>query len=185
MNVLSILGSPKKKGNTAILLEYYLRGIKDNQDNVIINCVFLQEKNIEPCRGCYTCVNTGNNCVIQDDMQNLYDLIKETDVLIFATPVYWWSVTSQLKKFIDRLCPISPKNLKGKKFVLLMTYGSAPPNPGPGMVKDMIREICNYFEMDFVQSYSTCTEECLPVAKNKDAQMDAYNLGKDLIMNFV
>ncbi len=79
--------------------------------------------------------------MIDDDMQDLYTKLKDADAFIFATPIYWWSITAQLKKFIDRLCPpITSRDLEGKKFALLMTYGAAPPNRGPEMVTDMFEE---------------------------------------------
>ncbi|MDD2439489.1 MAG: flavodoxin family protein [Methanosarcinaceae archaeon] len=143
---------------------------------------FCRKKTFEPCRGCYTCVETKGGCVIQDDMHILYQKIIAADALVFATPIYWWSITAQLKTFVDRFCPLSSEDLKGKKFVLLMTYGAALPNSGPEMVENMFKEIINNFEMDFVQVYSTCTEEYLPVAENKDAQDTVYDLGKNLFV---
>ena len=180
MKILAVQGSPKKKGNTALLLDHYLLGVKENHRDVDVDRVFLQEKNIKPCRGCYTCVETKGDCVIKDDMQELYQKIIEADVLIFATPVYWWSITAQLKTFVDRFCPLNTDDFKGKKFVLLMTYGAALPNSGPEMVQSMFKEIWNHYQVNFVQSYGTCTEEYLPVAENKQAQDAAYELGKAL-----
>lgn len=180
MRVLAVLGSPKKKGNTALLLEHYLRGFKENHRDVEIDQVFLQEKQIEPCRGCYTCIEKNSSCVIEDDMQELYSRIIAADVLIFATPIYWWSISAQLKTFVDRFCPLTIEDLKGKKFVLLMTYGMAQPNTGPQMVEDMFQEIWDHFQVDFAQTYSTCTEQYIPVAENKEAQEAAYELGKTL-----
>jgi multimeric flavodoxin WrbA len=177
MKVLAVQGSPKKKGNTALLLEHYLRGVEENHRNVEINRVFLQEKNIAPCTGCYTCIEKNSSCVIEDDMQELYDKIIEADLLVFATPVYWWSISAQLKTFVDRFCPLSVEDFKGKKFVLLMTYGMARPNTGPEMVENMFKEIWDHFEVDFAQTYSTCTEQYLPVAENKEAQDAVYELG--------
>ena len=181
MNLLALLGSPKEKGNTALLLDHYLRGVKECDKSARVETVFLHGKDIHPCTGCYTCVDTGGTCVIDDDMQDLYTKLKEADVFIFATPIYWWSITAQLKKFIDRMCPITSRDLEGKKFVLLMTYGAAPPNRGPEMVTDMFKEIWHSFKVDFVHVYSTCTEDYLPVSENEKAQRDAYELGKDLV----
>lgn len=183
MKILAVQGSPKKKGNTALLLNHYLRGVEDNHRDVEINRVFLQEKNIEPCRGCYTCVETKDSCVIKDDMQGLYDKIVEADVLIFATPVYWWSISAQLKTFVDRFCPLNVEDFEGKKFVLLITYGMALPNTGPEMVESMFKEIWDHFKVDFAQIYSTCTEQYLPVAENKEAQEAVYELGKVIVSN--
>lgn len=61
-----------------------------------------------------------------------------------------------------------------------MTYGMAQPNTGPQMVEDMFREIWGHFDVDFAQSYGTCTEQYLPVAENKRAQEDVYRLGNTI-----
>ncbi|HZK18601.1 MAG TPA: flavodoxin family protein [Clostridia bacterium] len=180
MRVLAIQGSPRKKGNTALLLKHYLHGVEKSQPDVEIDRVFLQEKNITPCTGCYTCVNQKTSCIINDDMQELYGKIVDADLLVFATPIYWWSISAQLKTFIDRFCPLNVADFKGKKFALLMTYGMAQPNTGPQMVEDMFREIWGHFDVDFAQSYGTCTEQYLPVAENKRAQEDVYRLGNTI-----
>ncbi len=180
MKVLAIQGSPRKKGNTALLLEHYLSGLEENHSDVEIERVFLQEKDIAPCTGCYTCINEESSCIIDDDMQGLYGRIIEADLLIFATPIYWWSISAQLKVFVDRFCPFTIEDFKDKKFVLLMTYGNLLPNTGPKMVEDMFREIWDYFELDIVQTYSVCTDQYLPVAENREAQKAVYELGKKI-----
>ncbi|CEO90515.1 flavodoxin family protein [Syntrophaceticus schinkii] len=134
MKVLAVQGSPKKKGNTALLLEHYLRGVEENHRNVEINRVFLQEKNIAPCTGCYTCIEKNSSCVIEDDMQELYGKIVEADLLIFATPVYWWSISAQLKTFVDRFCPLSVEEFQRQKVCSAddLWYGTTKYRPRDG-----------------------------------------------------
>ena len=102
MKTLSILGSPKKRGNTATVLNEYLRGAQENP-NTHNQTVFLQSKNIKPCTGCDACKKDLTTCIIEDDMQQLYESIREADVLVFATPIYWWGMSAQLKTFLDRM----------------------------------------------------------------------------------
>jgi len=183
MKVFSALGSPNKKGNTAALLNEYLKGVNENHENVENTSVFLQEKDIKACRGCNACKNGLGNCVIKDDMQQLYKEIKEADIIIFATPVYWWNMTAQLKTFIDRMYALDfEKVFLGKKFTLLMTYGGANPNSGAMIVKKNLEEIVSFLGMDFVHKYGVSTGDYreYPVDKNIEALSDVYNLGKAL-----
>lgn len=99
MKVLGIFGSPRKGGNTEILLEEFLRGAKD-QDAEIIR-IYLVELNISPCRECHGCDNTGQ-CIVLDDMQKLYPLLMDADVVVLASPVFFYGVTGWVKSFIDR-----------------------------------------------------------------------------------
>lgn len=178
MKVLAIQGSPRKNGNTATLLKHYLQGIEKNHSNVEIKLIDVAEKNIQSCKGCQGCRNSQRKCVINDDMQEIYPHILEADLLILATPIYWWSITSQAKQFLDRFYAInSGNNFKGKKFILLMTYAGEDPNSGAEIIKNMFNEICDYLEIDFIQSYGVCTGEVL-VQDNPKVQDDVYNLGR-------
>ena len=138
MKVLALLGSPRKNGNTSLLLDEYLRGIKDSNKDAEITKVFLQEKNIHSCAACEACRNINiGQCAIKDDMQELYPLFRQADVVVYATPIYWWSVSAQLKAFMDRCYALGSieDSFAGKKAVLLMTYGGELPNNGPELVK--------------------------------------------------
>ena len=100
MKIVTFLGSPRKKGNTARLLKEFLKGVSE-KSGITTNQVYLQENKILGCTGCGYC-NTSTGCRLEDDMQNIYPILKEADLLVFATPVYWWSMSSQLKALIDR-----------------------------------------------------------------------------------
>lgn len=180
MKVLALLGSPKRHGNTSLLLEEYLRGIKASHKDADITKIFLHEKDIQNCTACGTCHNiTIGQCAIMDDMQELYPLFRQADMVIYATPIYWWSISTQLKAFMDRCYALG--NLKdsysGKKAALLMTYGGELPNKGPELVKTAFEEICDYKEMDLIHVYGVCTDEYMPVAENTKALMDVYEMG--------
>lgn len=179
MNVLSVLGSPRRNGNTAVLVQEYLKGIlSHNKDNKIKE-IFLQEKNIQCCRACDACKDPKNNiCVIDDEMKDMYLLIEEADIIIFSTPVYWWSMSAQLKIFIDRIYGMgNKKRLMDKKVVLLMTYGGELPNNGPCLVENTFKEISNFLSMDFLYSYGVCTGNGISAKDNTDALKQVFKLG--------
>ena len=180
MKIFSALGSPNKNGNTATLLAQYLRGVKENHNDIEYSNVFLQEKNIRGCRGCNACKKALDTCVIEDDMQILYEEIKNSDIIVFATPVYWWSMTSQLKTFIDRLYAIKFDIFKGKEVVLLMTHGGTEEDSGAKIVQNSVEQMSEYLEMKFTEWYGVSTGE-IAVSDNEKALEEVYELGKRLI----
>ena len=99
MNVLIILGSPRKHGNSEILARHVGESIK--KSGGAVDFIRLNSLNISPCQGCGGCDKTGI-CVIKDDMTELYTRVDVADALLLVSPVYFYGVTAQCKGFIDR-----------------------------------------------------------------------------------
>lgn len=106
MKITVFNGSPRaEKGNTHIITEAFLRGAAS--DGAQTETVFLAQKDIHPCTGCYACwMKTPGRCIFDDDMTGLIDLFLSSDLVIFASPVYVDNVTGILKNFVDRLIPV-------------------------------------------------------------------------------
>ena len=100
--VLIISASPRKGGNSDLLCEQFLLGAKEAGHNV--EKIFLRDHKINYCLGCGVCNNT-HKCVQKDDMKALLDKMVEADVIVLATPVYFYTMDAQLKTFIDRCVP--------------------------------------------------------------------------------
>ncbi len=105
MKVLAINSSPRMdKGNTALILNPFLEGMKEGGAEVEL--FYTRKLNINPCTGEFNCwLKTPGKCYQNDDMNILYPKIAEADVMVFATPVYVDGVTGPMKNFIDRLLP--------------------------------------------------------------------------------
>lgn len=97
--VVGIYGSPRKGGNTDLLLDSALKGCQEQGDDV--KKVYVRDLHIAGCSGCDGCAKTGI-CVIQDDMQDIYTLMDDADVIILSSPIFFYGVTSQIKALIDR-----------------------------------------------------------------------------------
>lgn len=178
MKIGAFLGSPRRNGNTAQLLREFLRGAAENKDTAVEE-VFLQEKRIYNCTACEGC-KTSTGCVINDDMQKLYPIIKEADILVFAMPIYWWSMPGQMKTFVDRFYGLKKNERSGKKAFVLMTYGGAMPNSGPELVERTFRDIFDYIDIDLVKVYGVCTDEYIPVEENVVALREVYEIGASI-----
>ncbi|MGM0641269.1 MAG: flavodoxin family protein [Thermotogota bacterium] len=100
MKVIGIVGSKRKKGNTATLMNEALKAI--NKQGIETEIIFLDDYEIKGCNGCEKCKKTFK-CVIQDGMQKLYPKILKADGLILGSPTYFYNISSDMKAFIERL----------------------------------------------------------------------------------
>ena len=99
MKILAVYGSPRRKGNTSLLLKESVKGAREAGAEV--EEVFLRDLRMSPCLEIYGCRKTGR-CVIEDDFQGLYDRILACDGIFLATPVFFYSVSAHTKIFMDR-----------------------------------------------------------------------------------
>ncbi|MCF7926005.1 MAG: flavodoxin family protein [Candidatus Izimaplasma sp.] len=99
MNVLGIVGSKRKTGNTMTLMQETLKVFKQN--NIDTNLIQISDYNFSGCTGCEGCKGSFT-CIIKDDMQQIYEAINRCDVLILGSPTYFYNVSADMKKLIDR-----------------------------------------------------------------------------------
>lgn len=127
--VLVILGSPRKKGNSALLAEKIAKGAES--EGAEVQTVFLHDLEIGPCRSCYACRRKGSTgCAVDDGMQSLFPLMNEADAWVIASPVYWFTMSAQTKVWMDR-CFAFPAYAEdpfaGKRIAIAMAYGGDDP----------------------------------------------------------
>jgi multimeric flavodoxin WrbA len=126
IKILGLVGSSNINGNTAKLVNAILDGAAENgTEKVIYNLASL---NIKSCDACCKCQESGR-CLIDDDMQELYQEIQTADVVVLGSPVYMWQMTGQTKILIDRLTAFLKPNfssrLDNKKLILVFSQGSS------------------------------------------------------------
>jgi len=114
MKVLGLFGSPRRGGNTDLLLEEMLKGAQSR--GARIERVFLSDWDISDCREYRICETTGN-CVIQDQMQELYPKLMDADYIILASPIFFYGITAQAKGMIDRC-----QALWARKYILKESF---------------------------------------------------------------
>ena len=143
-NVLIISSSPRKGGNSETLAEACAKGAQDAGNHV--ETIRLREKQIGFCKGCLACQKLGH-CVVKDDAVEIAAKMHDADVLVFATPVYYYSVSGQLKTMLDRSNPLFDSDYAFTKVYLLAAATENEPETVEGAVKA-------------VQGWVDCFEGC-------------------------
>jgi len=148
--ILGVIGSPRKKGNTHILVSRILDGAKEEGADTEI--IFLNDLDIRECDGCHSCWK-GRQCSKKDDMNALYPKIIESDIIIFGTPVYWYGPTALMKCFIDRFvyfnCPENRSKIKGKAAVLAIPFEEDNIKTADLLIRFFVKSL-RYLEMKII-----------------------------------
>lgn len=178
MKTLVLKASPKKEGNSATIVESFVRGLRDVGENDVVE-FFLNDLDVSPCQGCMKCQKEPNaGCAIDDDMQRIYPEFIAADLVVFATPIYWWHVTARMKAVLERMMPLvnseDPSQLSGKKAVLVITYGVEDPYGNELAIK-MFQSIAGWIGME-LEIIRYCGFR--PVSECQEKLVEAYNLGK-------
>jgi len=100
VKLLGIVGSPRKDGNTEILVNEVLKA--GQQEGAEIELIYLADFSLAPCQGCRTCFET-KSCVIGDDVEKIFDKMANADGIVIGSPVYFYNINAQTKTFIDRV----------------------------------------------------------------------------------
>ena len=116
--VLILSASPRKGGNSDVLCDQFAKGAQEAGHNV--EKIRVCDHKIAPCVACYYCQTHQDQCALKDDMPAILDKMMAADVLVLATPVYFYSINAQLKAVIDR-CVRSWERIKNKEFYYIMT----------------------------------------------------------------
>lgn len=132
--IIIVTSSPRKNGNSEILAQRFADGAKAVGNEVEL--VAVRDIDLKFCTGCLYC-NTHDKCVLNDGMNSLYKDFQNADVLVFATPVYYYSVCGQLKTLLDRLNPLYVRENKFKDVYLLTAAADNDESAMDGAVKDM------------------------------------------------
>lgn len=146
-HILVLSASPRRGGNSDTLCDAFIRGAREAGHET--EKLFLRDKDIRYCTGCGVCNNT-HACVQKDDMAAILDKMLAADVIVLATPVYFYSMDAQLKTLIDRTVPRYTE-MRGKEFYYILTAADTDPS----MLQRTIEGLRGF------------TEDCLEDAREK------------------
>lgn len=176
MKILGVSCSPRRKGNTVVLLEEMLRGAEEHGANIELFSV--SGKDIRGCDGCYSCYAKGE-CHIQDDMQSLYEKLIAADGIVFGSPIHFYGITAQAKAIMDRTFALNQpgKNLANKVGGVIVVAGSL------GLI-DALKDYYFFFTVqrilpaNFVAAYAVKKRDARQLEKGMKA---AFRLGKEMV----
>jgi multimeric flavodoxin WrbA len=179
VKLLGFMGSPRRKGNTHLMVVKILEGAKDEGADTEI--IFLDKLGIMECDGCHACWK-GKPCTKDDGMESVYRKIAESDILVFGTPVYWYGPTALMKGLIDRFvyfnCPGNREKIKNKKAILAVPFEEEDPQTARLLV-EFFEKSLGYLEVDLVGTVLAPGVTRLGEVRRKKAYMDeCYGLGR-------
>lgn len=181
--VLIVTSSPRPRGNSTLLAAEAARGA--GEAGAEVRLVSLAGLSLGPCRACDRCRKPdAKGCVQEDDLGPLYEDLKSSDALLIASPVYWFTMSSQAKIFMDRLYVFGAKGyreLKGKRIGIILTSGDADPRSS-GAVNAMgaFKDAFAYLGAPIVGMLHGAGGRAGAVLKNKALLKKAHALGRAL-----
>jgi multimeric flavodoxin WrbA len=182
--VLVLLGSPRKKGNSAILADKIADGAKSAGARV--ETLFIHGMKISPCKSCYACQKPNSKgCSIKDDMQAVYKKLREADAWVIASPVYWFTVSAQTKLWMDRcfaLLPYAKEAFADKRIAIAMSYGDNDPfRSGCVNALRTFQDAYGYVQACIVGMVYGSAMDAGEIEKNKALMKEAEELGVQLV----
>lgn len=185
--VAILIGSPRRNGSTGILAREAERGLAER--GIETEMVFLNDLKMRGCQACYFCKKHDvAECGLRDDMQGIHQLMRESDGLIVATPIYFGNVTSQTKIWLDRLFPfigmdLSPKMPGSKNISFIFTQNQ----PDERLFETPIRTFMHMTGLtglvvkDYLIAYDLDAGYKPPVIEKKEFMDKANKIGRELL----
>lgn len=189
MKVIAIQGSPRRTGNTQIVLDAVLHGLKEKQPDAKITLMRAASMKILGCMEDFTCqtVQDSPGCPIEDDMNEIYMALLRADLIILASPVFCWGVTAQLKAVLDRLYAMfkfseaPPRCLIGGKQMAFVVTAGGTATDGANLAESMYEQLVAYSNsVDKGRLVCPLMKEPADTAKNQKLLERARQFGASL-----
>ena len=173
MNILIISGSPRKGGNTELLAEAFAKGAAEHHH---VEIVSVRDYKVNPCLGCNACFKTDGICAQKDDIAIIYEKMSRADMLVIASPVYFYGISAQLKAVIDRFHNPIRDSFHIKKMALLLVGAASLPELFNAILTEY--NLClKFFEIEDAGKVLVRGVKDKGDINNTDALNEAYTLG--------
>lgn len=177
-NILVVSTSFRKDSNSEILADEFIKGAQEAGHSV--EKVSLNDKRIEFCRGCLACQKT-MTCVIKDDASTLTQKMLNAEVVVFATPIYFYEMSGQMKTLLDRTNPLFPADYKFRDIYLLATAADKEQSAMDGALKGL-QGWLDCFEKTQLKGVirAVGAEGAGDIRNMSNLLSEAYNMGKKI-----
>ena len=177
MNILILSGSPRKGGNTDLLVEAFVKGVSQKHH---VEVVSVRDYKVNPCVGCNVCFKSKDNtCVQKDDMTIIYEKMAHADMLVIASPVYFYGLSAQLKAVIDRCHNPIRDTFKIKKTAILLVGAATLPELFDSILTQY--QLClNFFKLEDAGRVLVRSIKDKGDIKNTNALNEAFELGQQI-----
>lgn len=172
--IVVLVGSMRKGGNTDLLSQAFAEGANENND---VEIVSVADYKVNPCIGCNSCfTREGNECFQNDDMSIIYEKLRSADIVVAASPVYFYGISAELKAMIDRLHTPMRNEFKIKKLALLLVGAASLPTLFDA-IKLQYQLILDFFHLEDAGMVLVRGVKDKGDIKGNEALNEAYNLG--------
>ena len=177
-NVLILSTSPRKNSNSEALANAFAEGAAAHGNHVEI--ISLRGKDMRFCQGCFVCQKTGK-CVIRDDMPEIVEKMEQADVLVFATPIYYYEMSGQMKTLLDRMNPLYSSDYKFRN-VYMLSVAAEDENFVPQKAVSGLQGWIDCFEKAELAGSLFCggIGDAGEAEEKTKEQQEAYEFGKAL-----
>ena len=176
MNILVLSGSPRKGGNTELLAEAFAKGAAAQHH---VEIVSVRDYKVNPCLGCNACFKANGICAQKDDIALIYEKMSQADMLVIASPVYFYGICAQLKAVIDRFHNPIRDTFHIKKMALLLVGAATLPELFDAIIAEY--NLClKFFGIEDVGNVLVRGVKDKGDINNTDALNEAYILGESI-----
>ena len=176
-NIVILVGSMRKNGNTSRLVQSFAEGAEKNNNVEIIS---VADYDVNPCIGCNSCfTREGNKCFQNDDMLQIYEKLKNADIVVIASPVYFYGISAQLKAIVDRLHTPMRNTFHIKKLGLLLVGAAELPNLFDTVIMQY-QMVLDFFKLESIGTVLVRGVKDIGDIENNPALKEAYELGDSM-----
>ena len=172
--IVILVGSMRKNSNTARLAQSFAEGASKNNN---VEIVSVADYNVNPCIGCNSCfTREGNQCFQGDDMVQIYEKLRNSDIVVIASPVYLYSISAQLKTIVDRLHTHMRNTFHIKKLGLLLVGAAQLPNLFDPILMQY-QMVLDFFKLESIGTVLVRGVKDIGDIENNSALKEANELG--------
>ena len=177
-NIVILVGSVRKNGNTAQLAQRFAEGAAKNNN---VEIVSVADYNVNPCIGCNSCfTREGNQCFQNDDMVQIYEKLRNANIVVIASPVYFYGISAQLKAIVDRLHTPMRNTFHIKKLGLLLVGAVQLPNLFDPILMQY-QMVLDFFELESIGTVLVRGVKDIGGIEGSSSLEEAYELGSSLV----